>query len=296
MTPNADPVFASPDAKARSESAYDAALAAWPVPYQPLMVNTAFGMTHVIVSGPEQAVAVVLLHGQDSAGTSWLYNIRELSEGFHAYAIDTVGDVGRSEPTRLPMSRSDYSKWLIDVFDGLGIRSANLVGHSYGGFLAVNFAIDHPDRVGRIVLLAPGIPNLGHPTWKWAWYGLPMMQWPSSSTVKRFIKGASARGYSNIDQVQQQMIASIPGMRKPGFMRPVFTNAELSRCQFPVLLLVGDREIMYEPHHAMQTARALFPDLESMLVGGAGHMLNSDQPVTVDREIQRFFSGEPRGR
>jgi pimeloyl-ACP methyl ester carboxylesterase len=232
------------------------------------------------------------LHGQDSSATSWIYNVADLGQSFRVHAVDTIGDMGKSRPTRLPNSREDYARWLLDVLDQLDVNKADLAGLSYGGFLAANFAIAHPERMEHIVLLAPGIPNFGPPTFQWASSGLPMMAMPSRLTIRRFIQGASTAGYTSSDPVHEQMIIGMTNMKKVSFMRPVFTDEELGHMHVPTLLLIGDHEIMYAPQKALDRAAGLIPGLQGQLIANAGHMLNSDQPGLVDKFISDFLSGQ----
>ena len=283
-------LYKSPAGEANSMAAYETALVGWPVPYDELDLPTRFGTTHIIVSGPMDAKPIVLLHGQDSSATSWIYTIANLSQDFRTYAVDTIGDMGKSKPTLLPGSREDYASWLLDVFDQMKMEKAVLVGMSYGGFLAVNFAIAHPERINRVALLAPGIPNFGSPTLQWANYGMPMLFLPSRFTVQRFINGASMKGYSAEDPVQEEMIIGMMNMRNVSFMRPVFTDEELKQVTALTLLLIGDHEIMYEPQKALDNAARLFPHLQAELIPNAGHMLDSDQPELVDARILKFLT------
>ncbi|MGA2505092.1 MAG: alpha/beta hydrolase [Anaerolineales bacterium] len=274
-----------------SMTAYDAALKNWPVAYEEVNVNTRFGLTHIVVSGPDSGRPVILLHGQEASATMWQYNVQNLSQGFKIYAVDTIGDIGKSQPIRLPDNRDEYAVWLLDVLDQLKLSGVDLVGISYGGFLAINFAIANPNRVERIALLAPGIPNFGPPTFLWARYGLPMLMAPSRFTIKRFINGASEKGFSTQDLVHIQMQAAVPQMRNRNFMRPAFLDEELGSIKNACLLMIGDHEIMYEPGKAMERGCQLIPNLETKLISHAGHFLNSDQPEIVDEQIVRFLSG-----
>jgi pimeloyl-ACP methyl ester carboxylesterase len=282
-------VFKTPAGEAKSMAAYEDVLRHWPVPYEELDLPTRFGITHLIVSGPVGAKRIVLLHGQDSSATSWIDNIAEISQVFRSYAVDTIGDMGKSKPTRLPESRDDYASWLVEILDQLQIEKADLVGLSYGGFITVNFALAYPERVNRIVLLAPGIPNFAPPTLQWANFGMPMMLLPSRFTVKRFINGASTKGYSSDDPVHEQMIIGMVNMRRVSFMRPVFNDEEFKRMATPALLLVGEHEIMYDPRKALDCATRLIPDLQAELIPNANHMLNSDQPELVNARMLKFL-------
>ena len=285
-------LFKTPEGEARCMRAYEDALAHWPVPYEELDLTTRFGSTHVIVSSPKGEKSLILLHGQDSSSTSWIYNITNLSQAFRVYAVDTIGDMGKSKPTYLPNSREEYAEWLLEVFEQLKIEKADLMGLSYGGFLATKFALVYPERVNRVVLLAPGIPNFGPPTLKWAIYGMPMLLLPSRLTVKRFINGASTKGYSKEDPVFEQMIIGMTNMRHVSFMRPVFTDEELRRIPAPILLRIGDREIMYEPQKTLDCATRLIPNIQVELIPNTNHMLNSDQPESVNAYVLKFLLSE----
>lgn len=283
------PIYKTPAGEIKSKDAYDAVLKTWPVPYEELDVNTRFGLTHLIVCGPGNGRPLLLLHGQEASATMWFDNIQSLSRDFSVYAVDTIGDIGKSRLTLAPKNRADYAAWLLDVLNLLKLERVDLVGMSYGGFLALNFALANPNKVGRIALLAPGIPNFGPPTLRWASFGLPMLMTPSRFTVKRFLNGASQKGYLVQDLVQEQMMVAVPQLRNRNFMRPEFSDEELGKINFPCLLLIGDHEIMYDPVKALERARQLIPNLETAKIANAGHSVNSDQPEIVDEHILKFL-------
>ena len=274
-------VFKTPSGETRSRNAYDLVLRSWPVAYEELFVNTHFGLTHIIACGPGNGQPLILLHGQEASATMWFYNIRDLSQTFRVFMVDTVGDIGKSQPTCLPENRAEYAAWLLDILDQLQLDKVDLLGISYGGFLALNFVIAHPERVNRVVLLAPGIPNFGPPTFQWASYGFPMLMAPSQITIRRFLSAASQKGYSAQDLVHEQMLVAVPQLRNRNFMRPVFLDEELRQINAPCLLMVGEQEIMYNPIKALERARQLIPNLITAMIGDAGHFLNSDQPEIV---------------
>jgi pimeloyl-ACP methyl ester carboxylesterase len=147
--------FKTESAEASYMAAYDAVLAKWPVAYEDITVPTRLGATHVIASGPADAPPLVLLHAAMATATVWRPNVEALSEHFRVYAVDVVGQGGRTVASRKIESRRDYADWLNDLFDGLGIARASIVGNSYGGFIAFNQAAMAPERIDRIVLISP---------------------------------------------------------------------------------------------------------------------------------------------
>src|SRR5512139_1796995 len=177
-------IYKSPEGQAKCLAVYETALAHWPVPYAELDVPTRFGSTHIISSGPTDAPPLILLHGNWATATMWASVISTLAPDHRTFAIDQIDDVGKSVPARIPASRSDYAEWLLDVLDQLGIDQADIAGLSYGGFLAMNFALSAPNRVKRLVLLCPGIPSFGPPTSKYAVHGMPVILIPSRLTGK----------------------------------------------------------------------------------------------------------------
>jgi pimeloyl-ACP methyl ester carboxylesterase len=179
-------------AQAECEEICAAALAEWPVPYESVHVPTRFGQVYAVVSGPPEAPPLVLLPGNWATATMWSNCVARLSETHRTVVVDILGDLGRSEPTRLPAARQDHAAWLGNVLDALHLDTAAFVGLSYGGDLTVGIALDSPTRVTRLALLHPGLPLPAPPTRQWAIYGAPMILFRAEWAVRWFVRGASA--------------------------------------------------------------------------------------------------------
>jgi pimeloyl-ACP methyl ester carboxylesterase len=140
-------LFRSAEGEAAYLAAYRTLLLRWPIEPESVYVPTRFGQTHVLVVGPVDAPPLVLLHAVSVSSAAWFLNVAPLSQRFRIYAIDAIGDCGRSRMVSVPSDRAAYADWLDDVFMGLGLERASLLGHSYGGFLAINFSILQPEKV-----------------------------------------------------------------------------------------------------------------------------------------------------
>lgn len=284
-------VFKNQESAAKYMAAYEDVLSHWPVPYSAVDIPTCLGQTHINVSGASTAPPLILLPGNFSGSITWFYNVASLSQACRVYAVDTPGDVGKSVPTRLPTDRFDYANWLNDLLAGLKIEQADLLGMSYGGFLAVNLALHFPERVHRLVLLCPGLP-LAPFTLHWMVRGMPMLFSAARWAGEWFLEGASAKGYNREDRVQEAFVIGVMGLRSKGVLRPVIHAAEWQQFQSPTLMLVGEREILYHPRAALQRARQLMPHLETRLVPQAGHLLNCDQPERVGEAVLGFLGAK----
>src|SRR5258708_32508694 len=111
------------------------------------------------VGNRQAAGTVVLLHGGGPGASSWSNfskNIAVLAQRFHVLAVDQPG-YGHSDKHTEHEQYNRYSATaLLNLFDHLGIESADLVGNSLGGGTAVRFALDNGRRAGRLVLMGPG--------------------------------------------------------------------------------------------------------------------------------------------
>ena len=115
---------------------------------------------HYHEAGVGNGPTIVLLHGGGPGASSWsnfAKNIPVLAQQFHVIAVDQPG-YGRSDkPTEHPQYFRHSASALKYLLDTIGITErVHLLGNSLGGGAAVRFALDYPDRAGRLVLMGPG--------------------------------------------------------------------------------------------------------------------------------------------
>ena len=88
-----------------------------------------------------------------SAWANWLLNIGPLSEHFRVIAPDIVGFGFTERPENAPYGKALWLSHLADFLDVLGLEKVHIIGNSFGGGLALAFAIRYPHRVGRLMLM-----------------------------------------------------------------------------------------------------------------------------------------------
>lgn len=86
----------------------------------------------------------------------WAGDVIDYSRHYRVYAVDLPGEAGKSAANRPAWDSPAFAEWLEDVFNGLQIEHAALVGISQGSWTALKFAVVRPERVDKLVLLAPG--------------------------------------------------------------------------------------------------------------------------------------------
>ena len=142
---------------------YDEQARRWPVASESHLVGTSFGETFVRVSGPEDGPSLVLLPGDSENSLAWIPVIEAMSAEHRTYALDHIFDNGRSVYTRQMRTPDDFVRWLDELFTALELNNLNLMGHSYGGWQASLYALAHPERLEKLVLLAPASTVLRPP-------------------------------------------------------------------------------------------------------------------------------------
>ncbi len=123
-------IFTTPEGRAKVMAAYEVMLSLWPAPHQSFDIQTRYGNTHFNAGGPEDAPPLVLLHAAGLSSMAGLANIGALSQNHREYAVDIIGDTGKSRVNRLLKSVSDHAEWLKDVFDGLSLERTHLIGQA----------------------------------------------------------------------------------------------------------------------------------------------------------------------
>jgi len=260
------------------------------VPYEELDIPTRFGSTHVAVSGPRNGPRVVLLHGYMATLTMWSPNIAALSKDHRVYAVDVMGQPGKSRPAEPICNVADFVSWLTATLDALQLDRVALVGMSFGGWLALNYAVAVPERMQKLVLLSPGglLPMVK----QFSARGVLMVSLPTRSTVNSFFRwlGFTDRAHANMLDL---MYLGLKHFRMPietaRVMPAVVPDEQLRSLKMPTLLLIGDHEVISDPARALERARGLIPDFEGELVPGCRHDMCSSQHDIVDSRVLDFL-------
>ena len=282
------PIFKAAKAEARMLAVYDKAMGLWPISYEQRDISTQYGSTHVIISGPEDAPPLILLHCALMTSAIWSPIIEILSRDRRTYAVDVMGDVGRTVPSNPPTTERDFANWLVEVFEGLGINKASVLAWSFGGFVATNFAIHEPDRVIKLGLLAPfatfvkgGIGFL---------LGFIPFLIPTRATARFFEKKLCYKS-NFVFKEHSDILYERFRSAKVIFKVPprVFTDEELQRLNMPILLLIGEQEFLHNSKAAIKRAKQILPNGDVELIPNCDHAIVSDQIDQVSCRVIDFL-------
>jgi pimeloyl-ACP methyl ester carboxylesterase len=286
------PVFGSPESEQRFRSAYDAVLGEWPTHREVRRLSTGYGTTVVHICGPVDGRPLLLLHAGGSTAASWFANVRDLSRYCRVYAPDRPGEPGLSEAGPTPINhRDDWMSWLSIVLDRLRVGRCAVVGHSYGGWMALSFALHAPNRVSHLGLLDPTSCFKGGLT-RYNVRSMPLMMRPSASRLRSFLSWET-RGRP-LHPAYLELLAS--GAQDFPSSRIVFPTRPapdaMAELDVPVLVVLPTRSRHNQPNRTARSATELLPGVTVVpLLGHSHHSVPAEAPGQLNSLLVGFLAG-----
>lgn len=111
--------------------------------------------TRYLHAGSDDKPTLILLHGVGGHAEAYVRNLKAHAEHFNVWAIDMIGHGWTDKPAG-PREIPAYVDHVLRVLDAIGVKRASFSGESLGGWVAARLAIDHPERVDRLVLNTAG--------------------------------------------------------------------------------------------------------------------------------------------
>jgi pimeloyl-ACP methyl ester carboxylesterase len=266
------------------------------------MVEVLDQRLHVRDSGPKSAPAVVFIHGFGSSLHTWEPWAQSLSADLRVLRLDLPGS-GLSPPD----ARNDYSDarsvaLIKALMDARGIEKASIVGHSIGGRIAWKFAASEPQRVNKLVLIAPdGFASPGFE------YGKPvelpavmgMMRWIAPRWLVRM---SLEPAYANPSALDDEILTRYYElMRAPGAREALLARMrqtllsdplpQLRRIVAPTLLVWGREDAMIPVTNAADYQGAIAQN-SLVTLGSMGHLPMEERPDEALSAVSKFLKGK----
>lgn len=236
----------------------------------------------------EQApnLPVVLLHGAGGMHLSWPPEVRRM-KGFQIYALDLPGH-GRSDQSGGLQDIASHASAVIDWVQALHLPAAVFVGHSMGGAIALSLALDYPDYVAGLALIATAanmpvnpclLDDASHPTTFQKAVG-NIVHWSFASQASERL----------VELALQRMLET----------RPSVLHSDLRACDRfdvrervktidkPTLIACGTEDRM-APLRNSQFLSLTIPKSTLKVINGAGHMVMLEQPTVIAQALAEFI-------
>jgi haloalkane dehalogenase len=272
-------------------------------PFAPRYVEQARLRMHFVDEGAGDPI--LLLHGEPTWGFLYRRLIRPLSTVGRAVVPDLFG-FGRSDkPTRI----EDYSFELhyrsIERFAlELELRQLTLVVHDWGGPIGLRFAVEHPERVERLVILNTGVGAGRAPSPDWLRFRELVRRVGPELAASRIVQGAclselsddGLRGYDAPFPVAEAKSGALAfpelvatELEHPSAAAMLRVREALGRWEKPALVLFSDSDRVFSPAQAERLAARIPGAGAAEIVPGAGHFLQEDRGEQIAERIVRFL-------
>jgi pimeloyl-ACP methyl ester carboxylesterase len=265
--------------------------------------------TRVIEAG--EGDALILIHGVGGHAEAYSRNVVRLGQHCRAMAIDLVWHGYSSKPPNDGRSLPTFASQLVDLLDSLGIERAHVEGESLGGWVALWFALHHPDRLNKLILntsvgvrYAPGSiqerPHEGIELLKQR--SMEAIGNPTRETVRKrleWLMAAPDRVTDELVEVRHRMYSEPETQRA---LTTVFTNTfstdvqyqfqeeQLKAVKAPTLVLWTDRNPGTGPDVG-QRLTSLIPGAQFYCMADAAHWPQWEHPEEHDEVVTRFLRG-----
>jgi haloalkane dehalogenase len=273
-------------------------------PFAPRYVDHEVLRMHYVDEG--EGDPIVLLHGEPT----WGYLYRRLIPPLAAVGRVLVPDLfgfGRSDkPTRI----EDYSFELhyrsIERFAlELELRRLTLVVHDWGGPIGLRFAVEHPERVERLVVLNTGVGAGRAPSPDWLRFRELVRRVGTELAASRIVQGACVgelsadvlRGYDAPFPVAEAKSGALAfpelvptELEHPSAAAMLRVREALTRWEKPTLVLFSDSDRVFSPAHAERLAARIPGAGAAEIASGAGHFLQEDRGEQIAERIVRFLA------
>jgi pimeloyl-ACP methyl ester carboxylesterase len=257
-----------------------------------LDVATDYGTTHLLISGAEAAPVVLLLPGAGATATVWSATAAGLSHSHRLIAVDPIGQPGLSTHGERPIKNvADLTGWLDQLLGRLGVQRVALIGHSYGGWMALRYALHSPRRAGRLVLLDP--TDCFTPlSLRYRLRAAPLLVRPSARRMSRFL--AWETGGRPLDPAWLAVISSGQDLGRIRFVLPRPPRSEeFSGLEVPVLVVVAARSRAHDPGRVTRRACGQLPNVTiATLAEATHHSIPTEDAHDLVSHLQHFLAPE----
>lgn len=245
---------------------------------------------------------VILIHGSGPGVTSyanWRLVLPALAENFRVLAPDMVGFGFSERPANIQYGVQTWADQVVGLMDTLELPTAHMVGNSFGGAIALRIATQHPDRVGKLVLMGSmGVP---FPITE----GLERV-WGYEPSFENMRKVLDVFAYSR-DLVNDELAeVRYRGSIQPGFQESFAAMFPAPRQRWVEAMCTPEDDIRRLPHRTLivhgredqvipvQTSLRLMELIDNAdlsVFSHCGHWSMIERTEDFNRNVNEFFSG-----
>jgi 2-hydroxy-6-oxonona-2,4-dienedioate hydrolase len=264
-------IFKNEKGRAKLQEWYQVFLEKIEVPVTSMHVETSHGQNHLLLAGDENNPPLVCLHSMLTGSAHLLSEIQLLSKQYRLILPDLPGQSIKGIEKRLPYNDNSFTNWLGEILGALHLPKATLLGVSLGGFAALQFALNHPEKVENLILIVPAGIVRGDVFKGLAKMALPTVRYKMNPSDKNLRKVLHSLITTWDDDWVNYMGDTIqyfnPDLRVP----PLAKDERLKTLDMSVLLIGAENDISFPGLPMINRVTSLIPNIETELIKNSNH-------------------------
>jgi len=249
-------------------------------------LDTSFGRTHVLSTGPEGAPPLVLVHGSNACAPIALECYPKLPSHFHLHAVDIPAQPNRSFGRPLSMKDDSYSRWMNEVLTKLAIKDVTLIGFSLGGLVILKTLIHDPERISKAFISVPAYISNGNPLKALFKVFIPMRRFIKTKDQK-YIDQFKTEFFTDEDPFATEFLSTVFEHFTMDFTPvPVINKKEAGAIKTPLHIFAAENDILFPGKKMIKKVRKLFPKhVETTLMEGSKHVPGKEMNELIETYI-----------
>lgn len=244
---------------------------------------------------------LVLIPGFASGAWTWFRQIEELSKDFQIITFDPrgIGQSKAADEDLQNLSMNDFVEDVARILDALKIEKANVLGASFGGFVAQEFALKFPERVEKLVLACTTAGGKNHvkPDIEILRSFSPDPTLPIGEKIRRFIRPAFTDEFNKIragevEKVcrmrEQNIVADAVYMAQLQVAFSLDTDEKLGSIECETLVITGNRDSVVPMENSLNLAWKI-PNAELEIIENGSHLFFIENADEFNRSVSNFL-------
>ncbi|MRG44108.1 alpha/beta fold hydrolase [Chitinophaga sp. SYP-B3965] len=244
---------------------------------------------------------ILFVHGTPSWSFDFRHIIKEAKDNYRCIALDHIGFGLSDKPAEYDYSTINHSRTLEKFILEKGLENITLVVHDFGGPIALNFAIQYPEKIKNIVIMnswlwrSPVSKILKSPLLPFLYRYLNfspkvlLSQSFGDNKLASHLKAQYTKPFANKSQRNGALAFARSLLNDQDWFEEALWNKKETIANKPTLFIWGMKDPFIKPAH-LDKFQTGFPNSTTLKLETAGHFPQEEQPETVTRTILKFLS------
>jgi len=268
---------------------YELYIAKLEVNFERVFVETSFGKTHVLVTGPKDGRPIFIFQGGNCINPMTLSWFLPLLQNYRVFAPDTIGHPGFSDENRISARDESFACWISELMGHFDIEKSAFVGPSYGAGIILRLAAFMQEKIACSVLVSPAGIQLGSKLEMIRKILVPLMLFKLNGSSKQMNKIANIMSDYSMKEIDKEIIGNIfQYVKLEQEMPKLIEKRELVNYTAPTMVISGEKDVFFPRAKDPENSKRNHPKSNKLLFIRYGPLSFTKTPKPNKRQNQRI--------